>query len=736
MTVSHPSDLRTRVAAFLGSLDPGAPPCGARVLQNGRNLTFAVLLPSAADAAASAGSAPAGQQRQGVGVVVKRFPAPSFFRARLMSLSGRAPRATRSHRAAAFLDSRLPGATPEPLGLLETGTPNRPGPGWFATREVPGLESFSRRLSRLYAAHGPCSELMALLERVAAFCRAMHDAGFFHGDLGNQNLQLAPDGRTMVLDLDRSRHFDSPLSHALRARDLSRIALPSDFLRCFFEMYWKAPPPRDFLAAERKFRRRFALHTATRRFRHPFRPPAPSPEPPYPAPPDIWIWDAKSEQAVSTLVSRDRRRWQSLSRVFLPAAAIARAWPAVRRRMRRFADEEFGHPVLDMRSRLFVSVSCDPGRFSGELDLVARLDPPGVHVRFYFHEDADTTAFKIDAARRLASLGRALAVSLVQDRDAVRDVAAWERFCDGTLKALDGPSLAWCEYLHAVNRSKWGFWNFGELERSLAVLPALRERHPGVPFLAPGAIDFEWDYLAAALRLFPAPAAASKPLAGLAAELYVDRRGAPENRQGKFDAVGKLRLFRALASTCPAMDGRLVVTEFNWPLAGTGEWSPVGAPYVSPGPRGPGDPSVAEKDAAAYAVRYLLLGLCSGHASAMCFWNVASRGFGLADPGTDAGEVWRERPAFAALRFLFRALREADFADAPLRSGGPDGVWLLRFIERDGRRLAVAWTTRRDSVPQPSAAAIGFEPALVCDAGGTPVLPLLPLTGSPLWFFQ
>ena len=73
-------------------------------------------------------------------------------------------------------------------------------------------------------------------------------------------------------------------------------------------MYWEAPPPREFLEAERAARRAFAWHTATRRLRHPLRRRAPSPEPVYPAPPDIWIWDPKSEQAVSTMRSRDRRR--------------------------------------------------------------------------------------------------------------------------------------------------------------------------------------------------------------------------------------------------------------------------------------------------------------------------------------------------------------------------------------------------------------------------------------------
>ncbi len=733
-----PPSLRNAAAALLESFDPNALPPGSRILQKGRNLTVAVPVPECA----------------GESVVVKRFPAPGLARRALMAISGQKPKATRSHRAAAFLHARLPGSTPEPLGMIEKVRPGGgPGVGMFATREVPGLESFTSRLASLYASHGPCRELMALLLRVATFCRALHDAGFFHGDLGNQNIQLAPDGRTLVLDLNRSRLFNAPLSNRLRARDLSRIALPSDFLRCFFEMYWGTPPPPDFLAAERRFRRRFALHSATRPLRHPFRRRPPSPEPKYPPERDIWIWDDKSEQAVAALRPRDRRRHQSASRVFLPALAIIRALPSLRLRLRRLRDMEFASPVLRLHERMFVSVSCEPDNFSRELDELSRLDPPGVHVRFYAHEDASTTDFKLDAAKRLRSLGMRLATSLVQDRQSVIDPRRWEAFCNKVLDGLDtapadgtgvagaASGIAWCEYLHAVNRVKWGFWNFKELRRSLMTLPKLRASHPGVHFLVPSVIDFEWDFLAAALRLVPRFVAsgggsgAAAPL-GLSAELYVDRRGAPENKQGRHDAVDKLRLFRALSETPPALRGPRVVTEFNWPLAGTGEWSPVGSPYVSPGPRAPGDPSVGERAAADFAVRWFLLGTCSGHADAMCFWSLASHGFGLVDSGTASGDAWRERPAFENLRFLFRVARSADFADAPLRGVGSRRLWLLRFIGHNGKRAAAAWVASGDTAPPIDHAELGFEPSLVCDSCGTPVLPLLPLSGSPLWFFE
>lgn len=699
----------TDVQAALAAFDPETLPPEAVVLQRGRNLT--VRLPLA-----------------GVDAAVKRFPPPSPLRALGDRLAGRAPKAQRAYRAALHLRDRAPGLTPEPLGLALAPD----GAGLLATAYEPGLVSFTARLASLYGAGGPCPDLMALLKRVARACRTLHDAGFFHGDLGNQNVMLAPDGRTLFVDLNRARLFEAPLPPRLRGRDLSRIALPSDFLRVFFEMYWEAPPPRAFLDAEKAARRAFALHTATRALRHPLRPRPPSPEPAYPAPPDIWIWDPKSEQAISTLRPRQRRRFMSRTRVTKALAALALDGPRAYERLRRLRAGAFERPVLSLANRVFVSVSADPDRFGMELDHLARLDGPGVHIRFYAHDPDAATAFKIDAVRRLRALGRAVAISLVQDRARVRDVAAWRAFCERVLDALHGDVL-WVEYLHAVNRVKWGVWNFRELADLFAVLPALRARHRDVSFLAPSAIDFEWDFFAAALRLLPRGGA---PLAGVSAELYVDRRGAPENRQGRFDALGKLALLRAFAAGCPQVEDHLVVTEFNWPLAGTGEWSPVGSPYVSPGPR-TGDPSVSEEDAAAFTIRYLLLALCSGLADEMVFWSLAAHGFGLVDPGTTAdAAAWRERPAFHALRWLFEALRHGHFTDAPLRGGAPDGVWLLRLLDRDGRRLAVAWTTAGRDADAPSSSALGFEPREARDLFGAPVLPFHPICGRPMYYFE
>lgn len=694
-------ELLARIASF----DPGKPEPGAKILQAGRNLTIRCTI-------------------DGVDTVIKRFPTRGPFRALLDRLGHNAPKPTRAYEAALHLHTHNPGSTPEPLWFHQA--PN--GSGIFASRYEDGLVSFTACLAGLYANHGPGPDLIALLQRVAPACRALHDSGFFHGDLGNQNIMLAPDGRVLFVDLNRCRIVpEGGLSNKLRARDLSRLSLPSDFLRVFFEMYWRDTPPKDFIRAERRCRKAYAVHCATRHLRHPLRPHRPPVEPTYPAPQDIWIWDPCSEQALSTLRRKDRRKYQSASRVFEPIRAILPRLVGIQRRCETLQALAFERPILSFASRAFISLSAEPGRFTRELDHLSRLDCPGVHLRFYAHEPRETAVFKIDAVRRLRSLGHAVAISLVQSRDSVIDPSGWETFCNFVLSALHAEVL-WVEYLHAVNRVKWGFWNFRELRTLFGVLSHLREKFPDVAFLAPSVIDFEWDYLAAALRLLPT---GRHPLAGVSAELYVDRRGAPENKQGRYDAVGKLRVFRALAESYPEkIERHLVVTEWNWPLAGTGVWSPVGAPYVSPGERF-NDPSVSEDAAAAYSLRYLLLGICSGLADSMVFWSLSAHGFGLVDPGTDPVATWRERPAFHALSYFFSLLRHGSYTDSPFR--GTDGLWLLRFTTPDSRRIAIAWSVNgKRHAPTPEE--LGFNPTESFDLYGKPSALDAPLTGDPAYY--
>ncbi len=665
---------------------------GTEILQDGRNRTVLVRgVPGVGD------------------VVVKRFGTQSALKDWIARF-GKGSKALRAYRASAYLHDRGI-ATPAPLAVLERWEGRRLRESALVTRAVPGLRSFRRELVDLYAAHGPCGLLMDRLESVAEFCADLHDAGFLHRDLGNQNLFFAalspragaegigPCSDVLTLDLNRGRCLGRPLTLRERARDLSRIHLPSDLLRVFLEMYWRGDvPPKAFLRAERRERRRYAWHTATRSLRHPFRPPAPpSPDGEYPADRDLWIWDERSVQAISAFRRHDRHRLQQPGRVTKTLVAVLSALclHGLRGRYRRHRAGAFARPVDAVGERLTIALTARPDTLDGEIALLRELGARNTLLRLYAHEPREAQDATLEAARRLHAEGFGVSLALVQCRDSVTDPAGWDALGRRALAAV-APFVRWVEVAHAVNRVKWGLWGYRDLRTLFAPLTGWRRDFPDVRFTGPSVIDFEPDFTAAALRELRHGSDA--PLFhALSQHLYVDRRGAPEREQNGYDAVGKLALLRAIADASGMVgDGGLIVSEFNWPLVGQGVYSPVGSPYVSPGVRH-GDPSVSEEAAAAYTVRYLLLGICSGLAEEMVFWRLQARGFGLTPTPVCPSDVPpRRRPAFEALQTWFRALSGARFVG---RDETGDGRITLRFERTSGGTFAVSWDPATDETP-------------------------------------
>lgn len=649
---------------------------GTEVLQGGRNLTLRLSLPAAGE------------------VAVKRFGRQTAWKDRIAARAG--SKALRAYEAAAHLHARGVG-TPGPVAVLERWEGTRLVESFLVTRFVPGLRSFRRELIDLYERHGPCADLMALLERVAVAAADLHDAGFLHRDLGNQNLMLTPPDpatgarRVLVIDLNRGRCRPAPLSLRERARDLSRIHLPSDLLRVFLEMYWRGVvPSRDFLRRESRYRRRYAWHAATRRLRHPFRHAPPSPDGEYPPDRDLWIWDERSVQAIPAFRSRDRHRLRPRGRVLHTVLAVLRGAVPVWRRACKLEAGAFAHAVDDVGGRAGVALAARPETLERELALLRELGGHRVLVRLYHHESAERRAATFEVVKRLHAEGYGVALALVQDRRAVLEPAGWEAFGREALREV-GSLVRWVEVGHAVNRVKWGVWGYAELAALNAPVAGWSREFPAVRFTGPAGIDFEADFLAAALRSLPR----GVRYAALSHHLYVDRRGAPEARQGACDALRKLAVLRAVADASGRCDAGLIVSEFNWPLAGTGVWSPVGSPYESPGERR-NDPSVDETQAALFALRYLLLGICSGLADEMVFWRLAAHGFGLVDDRDPGG--WRRRPAFEALRTWHARLDGARF----VRASSQAGYFRLHFETRTGDPLSVAWcwpACRTEQVP-------------------------------------
>jgi hypothetical protein len=281
--------------------------------------------------------------------------------------------------------------------------------------------------------------------------------------------------------------------------------------------------------------------------------------------------------------------------------------------------------------------------------------------------------------------------ALLQDRAAVTDPARWADFVLAAAERLGGLKPTF-QVGHACNRKKWGIWLPHEYLRLLEGAAPARARVPGCRWIGPAVIDFEYHFTNEILLR-------ERPFDfdGVSALLYVDRRGSPEAKQyGHFDLRRKILLLRALVEAAPHPAVPLHLTEFNWPLRGSGRYNPASERV-----------STDEAGQAHYLALYYLIAAATGLVADSFWWQLIARGFGLLDDD----EAWTERRSYRALRTLL--------AIAPGRtiSALPDGLRPLRGFLLEGEDVAaLLWTT---GGPQ----SLGRLPALaqVCGVAGEPV---------------
>lgn len=699
----HPAGLRTAVE---GVIDPGR---AAETLHWGRNYLYLAHLPT------PSGALP---------LAVKQFRNEGWRRSLRRRLSG--SKAAKSWRVArALLDAGI--LTPEPVLLAESDRPD--GPSYYACRHL-GDALEARYLLRAANAGSveetfPEADLDAFLVALGRTVRRLHDAGFWHRDLSSGNVLIrwrddAPP-ELHLLDLNRTRRRRR-LTTSQRTRDLSRMMIHRpEHQHRFLEAYWSAPAAGGGATEQRSGRSGEAAivkavrtveeediadpepvgavrHGLYRLYHHGFRfkneakkavrrrlrgviqaakdlvlprgahahiPRAPEGA----STRDRAVWDPLSDQPhlhagkMEKLLSRLRDAPAYLRQLRAAAAATPAAWS----RYRELEAERWRQPVPFGAAG--VALRPHPADPEG---LLAAVDDLGTrHALLRLHPWADHHGDEEALARELAGRGLDLAFALPQNRELVRDPARWRAAVEELAERFS-PFGGTFVVGQAPNRSKWGVWHPGEL-RDLASAAAEILRRRGAEVLGPGVIDFE-PHATVGLVNYPG----MPRFDALASLLYVDRRGAPEERQMGFDALDKSTLLQAVADTAEHCAGRSWITEVNWPLR--------------EGPHAPAGRLVAVDEAtqADYLVRYLVPVLASGHTERAYWWQLVARGYGLLCPEEgDGGPALRRRPAFHALRTLLTELAGSESL-GPL-PGPPEEVRAYRFRRPDGATTVVAW---------------------------------------------
>lgn len=570
----------------------------------------------------------------------------------------RGSKAARSYRAARFLCQHGI-STPLPLAFVERWEGQRLVESYYLSEFVDNLTSFRDRLKTYFGDGHSISKIVLLLEKIGVAMRKMHEAGFFHRDLGNQNIELTPGigdlpGEVHFVDLNRHR-IRNQLTIKERALDFARLDVPSGFLEILIQAYWQKKPGDDFLREMKKARRNFQRWQASRLVRHPIQSWKNHRNPSSPSRlshQDIWVWNEFTDQAAVTLDAVDRKRFRSKRNHLKIAGSVLksgwRTW-AEYQRQRKSAFQN----RVNLSGRIGIALDSVDLDFEAQMDFLNRLGKPPVLLRFGNHEGLqqwEKTAKKVD---RLYQSGHEVMVAILQDRRAVLAPQAWREFLQFVFDRIDG-KVAMVELCHVVNRMKWGVHTLNDHVKLLEPVVELKNQHPTINVCGPACIDFEYHYVIAALAKTPK----GLDYNALSHHLYVDRRGAPENSQGGYGIVEKAALLKAIAVQSDRCDARVIVSEVNWPLAGTGVWSPVARPYPIPGQLG-NKTNVSEEQYGCYMLRYLVLTLCSGFVDQVYWWRLVAHGYGLIDERSSNG--WRERVGFKMLEFFLALLGNATF---------------------------------------------------------------------------
>ena len=393
----------------------------------------------------------------------------------------------------------------------------------------------------------------------------------------------------------------------------------------------------------------------------------------------IFRWDGYSDQpaTVDRRVKR-RLRWRSIGSVLKSLSSVLLLpRPVLGAIVRREAPR--GH-ANDDAIGLCVNLERpfeDKKILSGaELaEVVGTLNLRRIAVRIPL-SDIDNLQDYVEFIRQFSGY-RILGV-ILQDRSTIEDPAKLESALESIFASLCG--VVDCYQIgNAVNRLKWGFVSVDEWLEFFKVAWDLRNRKfPHIRLLGGAVIDFDLLDHCRSLRN-------GHPFGydGYASLLYVDRRGAPENRQMGFDLENKIRVLRRIIESGNKVDGadaRLWITEVNWPLEDTGRYAPAMDHC-----------RVGEREQLHYLVRYYLLALATGSVAA-CYWHqLVAPGYGLIDNRAD---VVRKRPAFHGFATLCRLFNGARIE----RFNRQDELGYFRLAARkDGMEIQALWCCGREA---------------------------------------
>ncbi len=266
-----------------------------------------------------------------------------------------------------------------------------------------------------------------------------------------------------------------------------------------------------------------------------------------------------------------------------------------------------------------------------------------------------------------------ITLKILQDREHVEDLELTKKDFTTIFTQLH-ELVDIFEIGSTINRAKWGFFSVREYLNFYQVAYNLKkEAFPNIKLIGSSVIDFEFHYTLHTLFNF-----CKCRYDGIAALLYVDRRGAPENTQLGFALTDKIALLSTMVWMSPKTKQELHITETNWPISNTAPYAPTSEHEC-----------VNEELYADYMLRYYLLAFASQQVDSVSWHQLIAPGYGL----VDNREGIRKRDAFYVYKYMFAILKNAQF----LRLDIKRGYYILQCLVNN-QLLQIHWSLKETTL--------------------------------------
>ncbi len=321
----------------------------------------------------------------------------------------------------------------------------------------------------------------------------------------------------------------------------------------------------------------------------------------------------------------------------------------------------------EIESKHFFSLGIDFQRDAhATADMIKELGVESILTRFKLWEMEKLPQLKEFLSKYK---NKKITLKILQDRENIKDLALLRQNLTQIFQELDD-IVDIFEIGSTINRAKWGFFSVREYLTFYKVAYNLKQkRFPNIKIIGSGVIDFEFHYTAHTLFNF-----CKCRYDAIAALLYVDRRGAPENTQLLLSLTDKLALLSTMVWLSPKAKQELHITEVNWPLSGTAPYAPT-SEYEC----------ISEEVYANYMLRYYLLAFASQQVDSVSWHQLIAPGYGLVD---NRGGI-KKREAFYVYKQMIQTLQNAQF----LRLDIKRGHYIIQLLV-DEQLLQIHWSLK------------------------------------------